>query len=79
MFNLLHFAVNVLCLASQDAIEVMLSLSHWVSVCIDLTDVTLVSEDTYRDEEEDEEDEDDEDDEDDEEDKTYQVIMSILW
>ena len=41
-------------LASQDALEVMRvthslteSLSHWVSVSIDFTDVTLVSEDTY--------------------------------
>ena len=38
-------------LASQDALEVMRvthSLSHWVSVSIDFTDVTLVSDDTYR-------------------------------
>ena len=42
-------------LASQDALEVMrgtYSLSHlltyWVSVLIDFTDVTLVSDDTYR-------------------------------
>ena len=35
-------------LASQDAIEVM-SVTHWgVIVRIDLTDVTLVSDDTYR-------------------------------
>ena len=40
---------------SQDALEVMrvthsltYSLSHWVSVLIDFTDVTLVSDDTYR-------------------------------
>ena len=38
-------------LASQDALEVMRvteSLSHLLSVLIDLTDVTLVSDDTYR-------------------------------
>ena len=38
-------------LASQDALEVMrvtYSLSHWVSVLIDFTDVTLVSDDTFR-------------------------------
>ena len=38
-------------LASQDALEVMSvtdSLSDWVIVCIDLTDVTLVSKDTFR-------------------------------
>ena len=37
------------CLASQDAIEVMSvthSLSDWLIVRIDLTDVTLVSDDT---------------------------------
>ena len=34
-------------LASQDAIEVM-SVTHWLDVSIDLTDVTLVSDDTYR-------------------------------
>ena len=34
-------------LATQDAIEVV-SVTHWVDVCIDLTDVTLVSDDTYR-------------------------------
>ena len=34
-------------LASQDAIEVMY-VSDWVIVSIDLTDVTLVSDDTYR-------------------------------
>ena len=42
-------------LASQDALEVMRvthslthSLSNWVSVSIDFTDVTLVSDDTFR-------------------------------
>ena len=30
-------------LASQDALEVMSSLSYWVSVSTDLTDMTLVS------------------------------------
>ena len=38
-------------LASQDAIEVMYVsewLSEWVIVSIDLTDVTLVSDDTFR-------------------------------
>ena len=38
-------------LASQDALEVMRvteSLSQWVIVSIDFTDVTLVSEDTYK-------------------------------
>ena len=42
-------------LASQDALEVMRVthsltywLSNWVSVLIDFTDVTLVSEDTFR-------------------------------
>ena len=38
-------------LASQDALEVMRvteSLSHLLSVSIDFTDVTLVSDDTYR-------------------------------
>ena len=33
-------------LASQDALEVM-RVTHWVSVSVDFTDVTLVSEDTY--------------------------------
>ena len=38
-------------LASQDALEVMRvteSLTDWVSVSIDFTDVTLLSDDTYR-------------------------------
>ena len=38
-------------LASQDALEVMFVrdwLTDWVGVCIDLTDVTLVSDDTFR-------------------------------
>ena len=46
---------NASFLASQDALEVMRvtyllteSLSHWVIVSIDFTDVTLVSDDTYR-------------------------------
>jgi len=38
-------------LASQDALEVIVSLSEWVSQSVtlrtELTDVTLVSEDTY--------------------------------
>ena len=57
-------------LASQDALEVMrvtYLLTYWVSVSIDLTDVTLVSEDTCGDEEDDGEDEDDEKDENNEE------------
>ena len=43
--------LQLLFLASQDAPEVMRvteSLSQWVSVSIDFTDVTLVSDDTYR-------------------------------
>ena len=40
---------DVTFLASQDAIEVMF-VSDWVIVCIDFTDVTLVSDDTYGDE-----------------------------
>ena len=45
---------NYVYLASQDALEVMRVtaltelLSNWVDVSIDLTDVTLVSDDTYR-------------------------------
>ena len=46
-------------LASKDATEVMFVTEHLI-VCTDLTDVTLVSEDTYGDEEEDEENEEDE-------------------
>ena len=34
-------------LASQDALEVIVSLSRWVTLRTELTDVTLVSEDTY--------------------------------
>ena len=34
-------------LASPDAVEVMF-VTQWVSVSIDFTDVTLVSDDTYR-------------------------------
>ena len=34
-------------LASQDALEVIVSLSEWVTLRTELTDVTLVSEDTY--------------------------------
>ena len=57
---------SLLCLASQDALEVMESVSHSVYVSTDLTDVTLVSDDTYWrldwcDSEDDEEDEVDED------------------
>ena len=44
--------LNLLFLASQDALEVIVSLSEWVSQSVtlrtELTDVTLVSEDTYR-------------------------------
>ena len=36
-----------LSLASQDALEVM-RVTDWVGVHIDFTDVTLVSDDTYR-------------------------------
>ena len=46
-----YVAYLCLFLASQDAIEVMCvthSLTEWVGVCIDLTDVTLVSDDTFR-------------------------------
>ena len=41
----------MLFLASQDALELMLFtdwLTYWVMVSIDLTDVTLVSDDTFR-------------------------------
>ena len=48
------------------------SLSHWVIVSTDLTDVTLVSDDTYGKDEEN-----DNDDEDDEDDKSYVVIKVI--
>ena len=34
-------------LASQDALEVIVSLSEWVTLRTELTDVTLVREDTY--------------------------------
>ena len=47
----LKFLPNASFLASQDALEVMRvteSLSHSLSVSIDFTDVTLVSDDTYR-------------------------------
>ena len=62
---ILHLLINI-ChkhykfLASQDALEVIIVtewVSEWVSVSTDLTDVTLVSDDTYGDDEEDEEDE----------------------
>ena len=46
-YNKASFAILAMFLASQDAIEVM-CVTHWVSVHIDLTDVTLVSDDTYR-------------------------------
>ena len=46
---------SIVFLASQDALEVMRdthwvteSLSHLLSVSVDFTDVTLVSDDTYR-------------------------------
>ena len=56
MLNLTNICqYHILFLASQDALEVKRvthslthSLRHWVSVLIDLTDVTLVSDDTYR-------------------------------
>ena len=54
-----HNQTNTICLvflASQDALEVMLIthlLSHSLSVSIHFTDVTLVSDDTYWDEDED--------------------------
>ena len=38
---------QIMFLASPDALEVILSLSESVSVSIDSTDVTLVSDDTY--------------------------------
>ena len=50
-----HHNLWLIFLASQDALEVMrvthsltYLLTHWVSVSIDFTDVTLVSDDTYR-------------------------------
>ena len=47
----LHIFVSIsIFLASQDALEVMgvtESLTHSLSVSTDLTDVTLVSDDTY--------------------------------
>ena len=46
--------------ASQDTLEVMF-VTDWESVSIDFTDVTLVSEDTYGDEEYEEDDYEDED------------------
>ena len=51
-------------LASQDAIEVMF-VTTLLSVSTDLSYVTLVSDDTYGDEDEDDEDEEDEEDEED--------------
>ena len=58
LFKYRPWSAGYIYLASQDALEVMRvthllshslteSLSHWVSVSIDSTDVTLVSEDTY--------------------------------
>ena len=45
---LLHLSGLFLCfLASQNALEVM-RVTEWVSVLIDFTDVTLVSDDTFR-------------------------------
>ena len=35
-------------LASQGALELIIWLTEWVMVSIDLTDVTLVSDDTFR-------------------------------
>ena len=35
-------------LASQDALELIICVTDWVMVSIDLTDVTLVSDDTFR-------------------------------
>ena len=49
-------------LASQDDIEVM-CVTHSLTVRTDLTDVTLVSDDTYRDEEDEEDAEDEKDEE----------------
>ena len=46
--NLNHkVTLRFLYLASQDALEVM-RVTQWVSVSIDFTDVTVVSDDTYR-------------------------------
>ena len=42
----LHSGSEILFLASQDALEVMLE-TEYLSVSTDLTDVTLVSDDTY--------------------------------
>ena len=50
-FDIVNILYPVFFLASQDALEVMRVtewLSNWVSVSIDFTDVTLVSDDTYR-------------------------------
>ena len=41
------YCIEIFLLASQDAIEVM-SVTDLLSVLIDFTDVTLVSDDTYR-------------------------------
>ena len=54
-------------LASPDALEVIVG-TYSLSVSTDLTDVTLVNDDTYVDEEDYEDDEGEEDEEDDEED-----------
>ena len=42
----MEFSTLFLFLASQDPLEVM-SVSRWVTLRTELTDVTLVSEDTY--------------------------------
>ena len=43
----LYLLPQVFLLASQDALEVIVSLSQSVTLRTKLTDVTLVSEDTY--------------------------------
>ena len=82
---------SVYCLASPDTLEVMFVtdwLTEWLTeslrVSTDLTDVTLVSDDTYRrfdwcdeDDEGDEGDEDDEDDEDDEVDEEWRWWICV--
>ena len=67
-------------LASQDALEVMFVtylLNYWVSVSTDLTDVTLVSDDTYGDDKEDEEDDEDEEDKIVKEDEAVKVVKEV--
>ena len=64
--NLIKFTVFSATRRSRS--DVCDSLTHWVSINIDFTDMTLMSEDTYGDEE-DEEDEEGEEGEEDEEDE----------